>query len=68
MSKSILKGNFNKTILRESTQIHTPDKHRSNTGIHNGLANRWVSGCHMKGLEEENSPGAGFLTRPRGIA
>jgi hypothetical protein len=26
MSKSILKGTYNKTILRESTQIHSPDK------------------------------------------
>jgi hypothetical protein len=34
MSKSILKGNFNKTILRESTQIHTPDKHRDRFGAY----------------------------------
>jgi hypothetical protein len=26
MSKSILKGTYNKTILKESTQIHTPDE------------------------------------------
>jgi hypothetical protein len=25
MSKSIFKGTYNKTILRESTQVHTPD-------------------------------------------
>jgi hypothetical protein len=29
MSKSILKGTYNKTILKESTQIHSPTKART---------------------------------------